>query len=156
MRCFRRWAALAGAMAVCLVMALPPAWGQEDAEALTKQVSELFEQARYDEALPLAERYAELIKAQHGENHQKYMDALSDLARLLQAVNRLAEAETHYRKVVAIGETILGTTQAGLAIELRNLGHFLYETNKYDEAEALYRRALAIDEANLGPDHADV
>src|SRR5262245_13787571 len=128
MMVLRRAAALAAAMALCLVMALPPAWGQEDIEALSKRVSELYDQAKYDEAVTLAERLVEAVKAQHGENHPKYMEALSDLGHSLRAVNRLAEAEVHFRKVVAIGEATLGASHADLAIELRNLGDLLHAT----------------------------
>jgi tetratricopeptide (TPR) repeat protein len=81
---------------------------------------------------------------------------LNNLAQLLKATNRLAEAEPLMRRALAIGEKSLGSDHPQVAIRLNNLGQLLQDTNRLAEAEPLMRRALAIDEKSFGPDHPKV
>jgi tetratricopeptide (TPR) repeat protein len=66
------------------------------------------------------------------------------------------EAESLYRRALAISEVSLGPNHPTVAIDLDNLASLLQETNRLSEAEPLVRRALAIDEASLGPNHPAV
>ena len=81
---------------------------------------------------------------------------LNNLAGLLQATNRLAEAEPLYRRALAIDEKSFGPEHPNVATALNNLAELLQDTNRLAEAEPLYRRALAIDEKSLGPEHPTV
>ena len=83
-------------------------------------------------------------------------DRLNNLAHLLQATNRLAEAEPLMRRALAIDETSYGPDHPNVAIRLNNLAQLLQATNRLAEAEPLMRRALAIDEKSYGPDHPNV
>ena len=80
----------------------------------------------------------------------------NNLALLLKATNRLAEAEPLMRRTLAIEEAGFGPDHHTVAIRLNNLAVLLQDTNRLAEAEPLMRRALAIDEARFGPDHATV
>ena len=80
----------------------------------------------------------------------------NQLALLLQAKARYAEAEPLYRRALEIGEASLGTNHPTVATRLNNLAGLFHDTNRLGEAEALFRRSLAIDEANYGPDHPNV
>ncbi len=91
-------------------------------------------------------------EASLGKDHPKAAAGLNNLARLLQATNRLGEAETLMRRVVDIFETSLGKDHPNVATALNNLASLLQD----GEAEPLMRRALAIDEASLGKDHPNV
>jgi tetratricopeptide (TPR) repeat protein len=75
---------------------------------------------------------------------------------LLQATNRLEEAEPMMRRALAIGEKSYGPEHPDVAIRLNNLAALLKETNRLAEAEPLMERALAIDEKSYGPEHPDV
>ena len=96
---------------------------------------------------------------------------------LLQATNRLEEAEPLMRRALTIDEKSLGperpevakcaahspstrrasgTEHPEVAIDLKNLAVLLQGTNRMAEAEPLMRRALAIDEKSLGPEHPEV
>jgi tetratricopeptide (TPR) repeat protein len=75
---------------------------------------------------------------------------------LLQATNRLPEAEPLMRRALAIDEASLGPDHPDVAIRLNNLAQLLQATNRLPDAEPLMRRALAIDEASLEPDHPKV
>ena len=81
---------------------------------------------------------------------------LNNLAQLLQATNRLDEAEPLIRRALKINEASFGSHHPTVAIRLNNLAQLLKATNRLDEAEPLIRRALKIDEASFGPHHPKV
>jgi tetratricopeptide (TPR) repeat protein len=70
--------------------------------------------------------------------------ALNNLAQLLQATNRLAEAEPLYRHALAIDEAAYGPDHPDVGIALNNLAKLLKDTNRLAEAEPLMRRGLVI------------
>ena len=95
-------------------------------------------------------------EASYGPDHPDVATDLNNLAGLLQATNRLAEAEPLFRRALAIDEASYGPDHPDVATDLNNLAALLRATNRLAEAEPLFRRALAIDEASYGPDHPDV
>ncbi len=95
-------------------------------------------------------------EARFGKDHPTVAIDLSNLAQLLQATNRLGEAEPLMRRALAITEASFGKDHPAVAISLNNLALLLRATNRLVEAEPLMRRALAITEASLGKDHPDV
>jgi tetratricopeptide (TPR) repeat protein len=110
-----------------------------------------FQLARWDEA-ERAFREAERFV----EQEEDRATVLNNLALVLRATNRLAEAEPLYRQALAIDEHSYGPDHPDVAIDLNNLAGLLQATNRLAEAEPLMRRALAIDEHRFGPDHPDV
>ena len=91
-----------------------------------------------------------------GPDHPNVAIGLNNLAELLQATNRLAEAEPLMRRALAIDEKSFGPDHPDVAIRLNNLAQLLQATNRLAEAEPLMRRALAIDEKSFGPEHPNV
>ena len=87
---------------------------------------------------------------------QRRHPASTTWPQLLQATNRLGEAEPLMRRALAIDETSFGPDHPNVAIRLNNLAQLLQATNRLGEAEPLMRRALAIDETSFGPDHPNV
>ena len=81
-----------------------------------------------------------------GPEHPTVAIRLNNLAQLLQATNRLSEAEPLMRRALAIDEASFGADHPNVAIRLNNLAQLLKDTNRLAEAEPLMRRALAIDE----------
>ena len=79
-----------------------------------------------------------------------------DLAALLQATNRLGEAEPLMKRALAIDEKSYGPEHPTVASDLNNLAQLLKDTNRLGEAEPLMKRALAIDEKSYGPEHPNV
>jgi len=75
---------------------------------------------------------------------------------LLQATNRLAEAEPLMRRALEIDEASFGPEHPEVAADLSNLAMLLQATNRLAEAEPLMRRALAIVQASFGPHHPNV
>ena len=86
----------------------------------------------------------------------RYGALASEMARVLQATNRLADAEPLMRRALAIDEQSYGPDHPHVAIDLNNLAALLQATNRLADAEPLMRRALAIDEQSYGPDHPHV
>ena len=78
---------------------------------------------------------------------------LNNLAQLLQATNRLAEAEPLMRRALAIDEKSFGPDHPNVARDLNNLAALLQDTNRLAEAEPLDAPGVAIDEKSFGPDH---
>jgi tetratricopeptide (TPR) repeat protein len=85
-----------------------------------------------------------------------YAACLNDLAKVLMATNRLAEAETLFRRALTNWEKAFSPNHPDIAAACNNLAVLLYSTNRLTEAETLYRRALAIIEKSRGPRHPDV
>jgi tetratricopeptide (TPR) repeat protein len=89
-------------------------------------------------------------------NHTLIAIGLDNLAQLLMATNRLAEAEPLMRRPLDVDEKGRGPNHPQVALHLNNLATLLLETNSLTEAESLVRRALSINEKSFGPNHPDV
>ncbi|HEY6252399.1 MAG TPA: tetratricopeptide repeat protein [Candidatus Angelobacter sp.] len=66
---------------------------------------------------------------------------------------RYTEAESLYRRALAIREKVLGPEHPDTALSLNNLATLYDDQGKYEEAAPLHRRSLAIREKVLGPEH---
>ncbi len=98
-------------------------------------------------------RALQILEASLGDDHPNVAVQLNNLAQLLQATNRLAEAEPLMRRSLEIHEASFGPEHPNVAFDLNNLAGLLQATDRLAEAELLMRRALEIFEASLGPDH---
>jgi tetratricopeptide (TPR) repeat protein len=128
------------------------AQSSEDLDARNRQVQQLYRAGKHTEALPIAEQYVAAARRRHGEEHTAYAEAISWLAVLLRATNRLAEAEPLMRRALAIEEKSLGPNHSNVALLLNNLALLLRDTKRLAEAEHLMRRVLSIDEKSSDTD----
>jgi tetratricopeptide (TPR) repeat protein len=128
----------------------------EDPANMLSQAMELYRAGKYAEAIPIAERYAQIILARYGKDGPEYGLALNNLGELYRVTNRLSEAEPLLRRALTIDEKALGPDHPNLAIRLNNLANLLQNTNRLAEAEPLYRRALMIFEKSAGVDDPSV
>jgi hypothetical protein len=80
----------------------------------------------------------------YGAEHADVARDLNNLAVLLQATNRLEDAEPLMRRALAINETSYGTAHPRVAGDLNNLAVLLQATNRLGDAEPLMRRVLFI------------
>jgi CHAT domain-containing protein/tetratricopeptide (TPR) repeat protein len=135
----------------------PVACAQSDnPDALYNSVGELYRTGKYAEAVPLAERYAEMMKSQYGTEAPQFATAINNLAQLYQNQGRYAEAEPLMKRALTITEKALGADHLEVGTDLNNLAHLYAAQGLYAEAEPLNQRALKITEKALGPDHSDV
>jgi tetratricopeptide (TPR) repeat protein len=80
----------------------------------------------------------------------------NNLGVLFRAKARFAEAESLYRRVLAIDEVNHGPDHPNVATGLNNLGLLLQQIGRNDEAERFLRRALEINETALSPHYPNV
>ena len=123
--------------------------------ALEKQVQELHAAGKFDEALPVAERYVAAARKLYGEQHAAYGGALFWLARVQLERGKSDEAEPLARRALGIRETRLGARHPETATSLLQLAEALSRQNKQTEAAPLEQRAVEIREKVLGPKHPD-
>lgn len=150
-----RWVRLAGA-AMGMALAAAASAQTDDLETLKQQVIELYQAAKYADAVPIAERYAEGVKVRHGAEHFEYATALSNLAALYEGQGRYGEAEPLLERALGVVEKALGADHPAVGTRLDRLARLYLGQVRYDEAEPLFKRALSIVEKTLGPDHPNV
>jgi tetratricopeptide (TPR) repeat protein len=83
-----------------------------------------------------------IAEASLGPKHPTLAVGLNNLAQLLRATNRLAEAESLYRRALAIDEASFESDHPTVAALLSSLAQLLADTNRLTEAERLMRRHL--------------
>src|SRR6516225_139937 len=132
------------------------AQGLAEAAALNQQVVQLYNQRRYSEAMPLAQRALAIQEKALGPNHPSVAVSLNNLAELYQAEGRYAEAEPLYKRSLAIREKALGPVHPDVAASLGNLAQLYKDQGRFADAEPLFKRSLTIRKKALGPDHPDV
>ncbi|WP_287521026.1 CHAT domain-containing protein [Okeania sp. SIO2C2] len=126
------------------------------AERLNNQAVELYQQGKYAEAIPLAEKALAIRKNLLGDNYPDVTESLNNLAALYISRGRYREAEPLLQKSLAITKDKLEDNHPDVAAIMNNLA-FLYESQgKYTEAEPLYQESLAIWKEQLGDNHPDV
>ena len=112
---------------------------------IANELARVFQQlAQWDRALHYSQKALETTKTHFGSTHAHTATGLNNLALLLQATNRLAEAEPLMRRALDIDEASLGKHHPSVATDLNNLAQLLQDTNRLAEAEPLMRRALGI------------
>ena len=133
-----------------------------DVGALNRQVSQLYSQGKYREAIDVArqavaeaEAEAEAEATLGADEYVATAISLNNLAALYQVMGRYDEALPLGRRALTLLEKTLGPVNANTARTLKNLAQLYRTMGRYDEALPLYRRVLAIDEKALGPDDPD-
>jgi len=136
----------------------PPASSEKANELveLNRRVQDLQQGGRYAEAIPPAQRAAELYEKDLGPEHPYVATALTTLARLYRANGEYAKAEPLFQRVLAVREQTLGPAHPDVATTLNDLALLYDATGDFAKAEPLYQRALAIRERAQGIGHPDV
>ena len=80
----------------------------DDPNALNQRVSQLIEQGKYQEAIPIAERAVEVAKRARGPEHPETADALNNLGFLYKKTGDYAKAEPLYQEALRIRQKVLG------------------------------------------------
>lgn len=114
----------------------------EDLALLKGQVFELYQSAKYADAEPLAEQYADAIRTKFGEDHEEFAGAIEWLGRIYLAQARYGDAEQAYKYALEIAEAVRGPNAAEIDSKLSGLASAYELQGRLTEAEALFRRAL--------------
>ena len=131
-------------------------WDTLDAAGLNQQATQLYNQGRYSEAIPLAQRALAIREKTLGPDHPDVAQSLNLLANLYHAQGNYAGAESLYKGSLAIREKSLGSDHPLVADALSNLAILCSDQGRLADAERFYKRSLAIYEKTLGPDHSVV
>lgn len=101
-----------------------------------------YQRGDYARARDQFQRALTLFTRAHGPSHPNVARTLNNLGLALQDLGNFAEAETMYRKSVAMREK--GKDPALLAKGVQNLAQVVHEQGRLEEAEQLYHRALTL------------
>jgi len=129
---------------------------EEALEWFWKRRRVFFDAARRAAIEPLNRWALGLAENRLGVGHPRIATALNNLAQLLHATNRLAEAEPLMLRVVEIFEKSHGPEHPNVATALNNLALLLQATNRLAKAEPLMLRVVEIFEKSHGPEHPNV
>lgn len=124
-----------------------------DAKKLADRVWTLYDEGRYAEALPDAERALALHSDLFGNADRTIADHLNNLASLHIAMGNGSKAEPLLRRALDVARTTIGDDHPDTAACFNNLALLYDSMGRYAEAEPLYRRSLEICEKVLGPSH---
>lgn len=124
---------------------------EPSAAQLEEQVTQLYREGRYQEAIEPAQRAIAISERTFGPEHPNTATALNNLGLLYQASGAYATAAPLFLRALAIREKAVGPEHPDTAAALSNLAALYYTTGAYAKAEPLYERALAIQEKALGP-----
>ena len=105
-----------------------------EAKRLTQQADQLYQQGKYNEAIPLAEKASVIFKKVLGENHLDTATSLNNLAELYRSQGRYSEAEPFYKQALAIYKAQLGDNHLSTATSINNLALLYQSQGRYSEA----------------------
>ena len=124
----------------------------EDPGLLNQQVFKLYQQGKYQEAIPLAEKLLAIRKQTLGPDHPDTATSLGYLARLYKFMGDYGRAEPLYQQALQIRKKVLGPEHPDTAESLDNLAELYVEIGAYVQAEPLFHQALQIEKKVLGPE----
>ncbi len=100
----------------------------------------------YDEALPYAQRAADITADLHGPNDRLTLQRRSNVGMLLKSKGEREPAMVVYEEVLEAQETHLGREDIDVAATINNMGVLLRSEDLFHEMLPLYERALRIRE----------
>jgi TonB family protein len=127
-----------------------------EAAELTKKVVELFNQSRFEEALPLAKRALELREKNLGPDHELVQAAILNVAEICKVTKRYAEARKFFERLLTTYERKFGNDDAGVAAMLDKVAVVAFLQGDFDQSEKNYQRALSVRESVFGKNSQEV
>ena len=112
-------------------------YNTEEIEKLSQKITGLYQEGRYDDAIPYAKRRLEILETIFGKDHPDVATNLNNLAVLYYSMGRFSEAEPLYKRSLKISEKVLGKYHPDITASLNNLAELYKSTGRYSEAEPL-------------------
>ena len=128
----------------------------QEATKLNVQVAQLYQQNKFDEALPLAKRVVEIREKELSQNDQLLAVSHLNVAYIYRAKQKYYDAEQSFRRALKVEEKRLGKEHPDLYDLYVNLGWVCHAQAKSSEAEDLFKQATAIKEKQRGTEHKEV
>lgn len=121
-----------------------PAEEFEKMQTQNKQVSELVNLRKYEEALKICMQHSTLVKKYYGEQHPATYSSLNNLALIMKQTGNLKEAQELYERIVKGYEQLFGKKHISTIIVMQNLAN-LYKVQKlYKQSEKLFLEVIAL------------
>ena len=124
-------------------------------DTLAKAGDFLERNGQYDLAEARCSRVLPLVAAEHGADHERYAEALNDLAVVYYAQGKYDLAEVTYKQALETDRRTIGENHPDFAAHLINLAIVFNAQGKYDMAEERIKHALEIDRRTIGVHHPD-
>lgn len=141
---------------VCSESVLLSAQDLEEAKRLSAQVLQFYQEGKFDEAIPIAEKALEIYEALYGEEHIDVAEGLNDVAALYRVKGRYEEAEPLFLRSLDIRTKLLGEDHPAVAESMNNLAALYIDQGRYEEVEALLLQAVEIFKKAHGDAHSTV
>jgi len=128
----------------------------QEASTLSENVVKLFNQRKYDEALPLAKRSLEIREKLLPRADPRVSSSLTNLGEIYLARKDYKPAKETFQRLLKIQEEVFGPDDVNLAFTLDRLALLNFAARNSRETEAAYKRALALREKSLGANDPQV
>ncbi len=125
----------------------------EISTSLMQLANLLNERYECEQALPVYERAAGILRNHDDAHHKELAILLSGHGVALRRLGRYADAQEYYDEALAIQEEFLGRDHADIASTLNNLANIYLYLGDYSLARHAHERALAIRIKHFGSDH---
>src|SRR6266571_2119735 len=112
---------------------------EENVEALQKQLTDLYQKGKYEQAIPIAKNLLEILERTRGPEHPDTAIGLNNLAMLYRNTGGYAKAELLYQRALKIYEKALGPEHPDTATSLHDLAGLYDDMGDYAKAEPLYQ-----------------
>src|SRR5260370_35132056 len=104
------------------------ALAEDDSPAeLNRRIDELYQQGKFKEAIPLAEKLVALTKQARGEDDAETAASINLLARLYESTGDYAKAGPPYKEAPQIRQKVVGQTHPETDRSLNNLARIYRE-----------------------------
>jgi TonB family protein len=133
-----------------------PGADSAEADKLSMEVVKLFNEGKYNEALPLARRAVELKEKALGKDATSLADSLNNLGALYMAKADYRNADASYKCSLAIYEKAKGAESIELTVMLDKLGWIRYALGVSEDAREMLERSLKIKEKVSGKESTEV
>jgi TonB family protein len=128
----------------------------QEAATLYDSAVKLYDEGKYNGAVPLAKRALEIREKLLPPNDIRVSTSLTSLGKIYVANKDYKLARAVFQRLLDIQEKQFGPENLRLAETLEWLGMLHYQAENSRESEASYKRALAIREKGFGSNHAEV
>ena len=126
------------------------------ATALTEQVVKLFEEGKYDDALPRAKRALEIREKLLPRTDPRISTSLSNLGEIYLVKRNYKAARPLFERLLQIQTEQFGPDDVNLADTLDRLAVLYYREGSAVKADEMDKRALGLREKAYGPDDVRV
>jgi CHAT domain-containing protein len=141
-------------LALCLLFFSFTASAQTTLELL-QQSMQFVEKEKYEKAIPVAEKAAEAVKKDFGENHSLYSGSIFFLALCHFKLYHYEKAEKYFTQQKFLLSKLSGEKDKSYTACLINLAALYRDMGKYQQSEALYIQANSINKVILGENDPD-